>query len=136
MGITHNEITLRNAGDVILARRGHIKKHEIRQMTVQALVDTGAWTIVINEEIRVKLGLNIMEVRSGTLANGYKDSYNLAGPLEVAWRDRRTTCEALVLPGADEVLLGAIPMEGMDLTINPKRGLVGVHGDEMLIRVT
>ena len=109
MGITHNEITLRNAGDVILALRGHIKKHEIRQMVVQAVVDTGAWTIVINEEIRVKLGLDIREVRFGTLANGYKDSYNLAGPLEVAWRDRWTACDALVLPSADEALLGAIP---------------------------
>ena len=92
--------------------------------------------MVIDEETRVKLGLEIREVRSGTLANGYKESYNLAGPLEVAWKDRRTSCDALVLPSADEVLLGAIPMEGMDLTINPKRELVGVHGDEMLIRVT
>ena len=132
MGIVYNEITLRNAADVVFARRGHIKEHEIRQMTVQALVDTGAWTIVINEEIRVKLGLDITQTRPGSLADGIKDSYNLAGPLEVVWKDRFTTCDAIVLPGADEILLGAIPLEAMDLTINPKRELVGVHGDEIL----
>ena len=136
MGITHTEITLRNAADVANARQGRIKKHEIRQMTVQALVDTGAWTMVIDEETRVKLGLDITQTRPGSQADGIPDSYNLAGPLEVAWKDRWTTCDAIVLPDADEILLGAIPMEGMDLTINPKRGLVGVHGDMMLIRVT
>jgi hypothetical protein len=40
-----------------------------------------------------------------------------------------------VLPDATDILLGAIPLEGMDLTINPKRELVGVHGDKELHRV-
>ena len=132
MGIVYTEITLRNALDVGNARQGHIKEHEIRQITVQSLVDTGAWTMVINEETRVKLGLDITGSRPGSQADGIEDSYNMAGPLEVVWNDRWTTCDAIVLPDADEILLGAIPLEGMDLTVNPKRGLVGVHGDEML----
>jgi len=136
MSIVYNEITLRNAADMTLARQGRIKEHEIRQITIQALVDTGAWTMVINEETRIKLGLEITQTRSGSHADGLKNSYNLAGPLEVVWKDRFTTCDAIVLPDADEILLGAIPLEGMDLTINPKRELVGAHGDEMFIRVT
>ena len=136
LSIVYNEITLRNALDVGDARHGRIKEHEIRQITVQALVDTGAGTVVINEEIRAKLGLDITGSRPGTLADGAKYSYNLAGPVEVVWKDRFTTCDAIVLPNANEVLLGAIPLEGMDLTINPKRELVGVHGDEILQRIT
>ena len=135
MSVVYNEITLRNTEDVILARHGRIKEHEIRQMTVQAIVDTGAGTIVINDEIREKLGLDITGSRPGTLADGAKYSYDLAGPVEVVWKDRFTTCDAIVLPGADEILLGAIPLEAMDLTINPKRELVGVHGDEILYMI-
>jgi hypothetical protein len=43
------------------------------------------------------------------------------------------TCEAVVLPNATEVLLGAIPLEGMDLMVDPvAEKLVGRHGDEAL----
>jgi len=59
----------------------------------------------------------------------------MAGPLEIRWKNRRFTCDALVLPDAPDILLGAIPLEGMDLTINPKRELVGVHGDKEMHRV-
>jgi hypothetical protein len=41
------------------------------------------------------------------------------------------TCRPWVVPGAKEVLLGAIPLEDMDLMVDPVRQqLVGVHGDE------
>jgi clan AA aspartic protease len=132
MSLVQTEITLKNALDVGKKREGLIKETEIRQLTVNALVDTGAWTLVINEETREKLGLNIVGSDSGTLADGTKAEYNVAGPLEVIWKNRRTTCEALVLPDAEDILLGAIPLEAMDLTVNPRRELVGVHGDQIL----
>jgi len=133
VSIIHTEITLKNALDVGKEREGLIKNHEIRQTTVQALVDTGAWTLVINEAVRDKLGLHIIGTDFGTFADGNKESFNVAGPLEVIWKDRRTICVALVLPTADEVLLGAIPLEALDLTINPrKEEITGAHGDQPL----
>ena len=135
MGITYNEITLKNALDVGDVRRGLIKKNEIRQVTVQALVDTGAWTIVINEETREKLGLEVTGYEDSMLADGTKDLFYLVGPLEVWWEDRHHVCEAILMPNATDILLGAIPLEGMDLTINPKRGLVGKHGDKIFHRL-
>jgi len=36
------------------------------------------------------------------------------------------------LPDAEDILLGAIPLEAMDLTINPRRELVGIHGDQIM----
>jgi len=59
----------------------------------------------------------------------------MAGPLEIRWKNRRFTCDALVLPDTPDILLGAYPFEGMDLTINPQRELVGVHGDIVMHRV-
>ena len=135
MSVVSTEITLKNKTDVDDAKRGHIEKHEIRQMTVQAIVDTGAWTIVINEETRDKLGLLDEGYGEATLADGQKGDYPMAGPMEIWWKNRRFTCDALVLPDAPDILLGAFPLEAMDLTINPQRELVGVHGDIVMHRV-
>jgi clan AA aspartic protease len=134
MSVIYTEITLKNAVDVSNFTTGIVKnQNEIRQTTVPALVDTGAWTLVINEAIRDQLGLQIIGTDSGTLADGTKETFNVAGPLEIIWKDRRTICVALVLPTADEVLLGAIPLEALDLTINPrKEEITGAHGDQPL----
>ena len=135
MSVVHTEITIRNALDVGKKNEVNIKEPDIRQVTVNALVDTGAWTLVINEAVREKLGLPIVGTETGTLADGKKEAYDLAGPVEVKWKNRRVTCDALILPDADDILLGAIPLEAMDLTINPRRELVGVHGDQIVHKV-
>ncbi|GHV77780.1 hypothetical protein AGMMS49942_26010 [Spirochaetia bacterium] len=133
MSLVRTEITLKNTADMIRSQDGHIKEPEIRQTTVQALVDTGAWTLVIDPATREKLGLRIIKTETGTLADGTVAVYNLAGPVEVIWKNRSATCDALVVPGADEVLLGAIPLETMDLMVNPRlEEVVGAHGDQIL----
>ena len=133
MGTVFTEITLKNAADGIRVKDGRLKEHEIRQVTVNALVDTGAWTMVINEATREKLGLEADKTAPGILANGTESEYKLAGPLEVVWKNRSVICEAIVIPDANENLLGAIPLEAMDLTINPrKEEVVGAHGDQIL----
>ena len=133
MSLVYTEITLKNANDVTNARSGLVKDHEIREVVVQALVDTGAWTLVINEEIREKLGLHKIETKTGTLADGTVTEYSMAGPVNVIWKNRNTNCDAIVLPVADDILLGAIPMEAMDIIVHPKlEEVVGAHGDEAL----
>jgi clan AA aspartic protease len=135
MGLVQTEIVLKNVKDKMKAEEGLISESQVRQVTVNSLVDTGAWTLVINEAVREKLGLDIVGNETATLADGSREEYDLAGPVEVRWKNRRTTCEALVLPAADDILLGAIPLEAMDLTINPRRELVGVHGDQIIHKI-
>ena len=92
--------------------------------------------MVINEDTRAKLGLDIVDRDWGTLADGKREIYNVAGPIEVRWKERRTICVALVLPEAKEVLLGAIPMEALDLMVHPRlEEAVGAHGDLVVHRV-
>ena len=136
MGLIYTDIILKNAGDGIRVQCGLIKENEIRQVSVQALVDTGSGTLVINEEICQKLGLEIKGLRRASFANDNKEVCKLTEPVEIYWKDRYTACSALVVSGASEVLLGAIPLEGMDLMINPaKHELVGAHGDEVVCYV-
>jgi clan AA aspartic protease len=136
MGLTRTEITLKNGVDVIDAQRGYINKNQIRQMTVSALVDTGAGTLVITEALRQKLGLEVKGLHRATLTNGSKEMCKVTEPVEIQWRNRDTSCRALVVPDDGEVLLGAIPLEDMDLVVDPVRQeLVGAHGDEVLYRI-
>jgi clan AA aspartic protease len=136
MGTVYAEITLKNTFDVVKAQEGIIPAEDVRETTVQALVDTGAGTLVINEELCQKLGLRIRGLRRAELADGTKQVYQMTESVEVHWKDREMICQALVLPGAREALLGAIPLEGMDLIVDPTEQILkGAHGEEALLRV-
>ena len=136
MGTVYETITLKNAGDVANAERGIITEQEVRETTVRALVDTGSGTLVFSEGVREKLGLRIRGLRETTLANDKKEICKTTEPVEIHWKNRSTTYPALVLSGWGETLLGAIPLEDMDLMVNPvKQELVGIHGDEIVCSI-
>jgi clan AA aspartic protease len=136
MGTVYADIVLKNAGDTSSVRRGLIAEKEVRAVQARALVDTGAGTLVINEETREKLGLAVQGSRRAELADGGKQIYKVTEPVDIHWKDRETSCRALVTPGAGDILLGAIPLEDMDLVVNPARQeLVGAHGDDVVCLV-
>jgi len=136
MGTVKTQITLKNAGDVAIARRGLMADAEVRALTVEALADTGAWTLVINEGICQQLGLQLEGPEPGVLADGSTVVYQMTDGVEVHWQNRKTVCPALVVPGADEILFGALPMEGMDLIVHPrKEEVIGAHGDTALYKL-
>jgi hypothetical protein len=133
MGNFREEITLINPFDICKAREGLIPDEEIRKITVAAMPDTGAWTLVINEATRQKLGLAITETSESTLANGITETYNTTEGVGIYWKNRSTVLPAVVVPEAKDILLGALPLEAMDLMVDPvNRRLVGVHGEQPL----
>jgi hypothetical protein len=105
MGLVYTEVTLKNAADVSNVRRGILKDQEVRQKTVQAMVDTGCFTLVINETIRQELGLEVEGDDVATLANESREICKVTEPLAIHWKDRHTALPALVLANAKEVLL-------------------------------
>ena len=136
MGEVRTEVTLVNIGDKEVADRGYMPQDHVRRLTVNAVVDTGAWTLVINEETREKLGLRVKRTTATGVAGGGTVASGVTEPVMVCWKDRETPCQAVVLPNENEVLLGALPLEGMDLTVNPLRNEVtGAHGDTIRIVV-
>jgi clan AA aspartic protease len=131
MSVFKEEITLANARDIGNAREGLIPNEKVRTMTIVAMPDTGAWTLVINEDIRKKLGLAITETSKSTLANGKTDTYDVTEGVGICWKNRSTVLPAVVVPDAKDILLGALPLEAMDLMVDPvHERLVGVHGDQ------
>ena len=133
MGHVHAEVTLKNVYDTGNACNGYIKEEEVRSLTVQAVVDTGATRLCISEEIRQKLGLRIVRNASIRIANGNCVVCQVTEPVEIICENRLSTSNTYVVPGLDVALLGVIPLEDLDLMVNPvTQELVGVHGDEPL----
>jgi clan AA aspartic protease len=132
MGTTFAEITLKNSYDGEKAREGLIEEQDVRSVTVQAVVDTGAMSLVINEELQEKLGVKTVKKRFAQIANGQRVPCEGTDPVDIIWKDRDISLRAVVIPGAKAVLLGAIPLENLDLMVNPvTQELVGIHGNDV-----
>lgn len=129
MGLIYAEVELINGGDLELARRNFIGEEEIKRMRVTALVDTGSLNLAINENIQEQLQLPVVDKRKAQLANGSIIECDVVAPVEVKFKNRSTTCRAMVLPGDAEPLLGAIPIEDMDVLIDPQRQELIVNPD-------
>ncbi len=121
MGYVHAEIQLTNEDDLAFHRRGWAAENEIRRVTTNALVDSGAYDLIINKEIQEQLQLPVLGKRLVKLADETIVEVDIVGPVEVRFETRATTVRALVIPDTEEVLLGAIPLEGLDVIIDPLR---------------
>ncbi len=90
---------------------------QLKSITINARVDTGALMLCIPEHVALQLQLETNSQREVTVANGHKQMVSYVGPIEVLFENRNCFVGALVL--GDEVLLGSVPMEDMDLIISP-----------------
>jgi clan AA aspartic protease len=95
------------------------RQPELRPVEVSALADTGALMLCIPEHLVLQLQLVQESVREVTVADGRVMRVPYVGPVRVAYQGRSCFVGALVL--GDAVLLGAVPMEDMDLIVHPGR---------------
>ena len=80
---------------------------ELQGIEVRALADSGAVHLCIPEHIAIQLQLRELEQREVILADGHRRTVPYMGPIEV--------------------LLGAIPMEDMDLVLRPQLQSITVN---------
>lgn len=108
MGYVHAKIQLKNP-----------RLQELKPISTKAMVDTGALMLCIPAHIAIQLELELEEntKREVTTADGKKQMVPYVGPIEVVFENRNCFVGALVM--GDEVLLGAVPMEDMDLIVSP-----------------
>lgn len=114
VGLVKANLTLKNP-----------RKPELRPIEVQAVADTGSIHLCIPQHIQIQLGLEEAALKEATLADGSKKLVPYVGPVELAFENRVGFAGALVM--GDEVLLGAIPMEDMDLVVIPKTRTLSVN---------
>ena len=113
MGLVNSRILLRNPRLPAL------------EAEVDALADSGAVHLCIPEHVRSRLRLEPISQKEVTLADGSKKLVPYVGPVEIRFKNRVGFAGALVM--GDQVLIGAIPMEDMDLVVIPKTRTLDVN---------
>lgn len=116
MGLVNAKLLLKNP-----------RKPELQSIEVDALADSGSVHLCIPPHVQIQLGLEEISKKEVTLADGGKRLVPYVGPVELRFKNRVGFAGALVL--GDQVLLGAIPMEDMDLVIIPKTRTLDVNPD-------
>ena len=91
---------------------------ELNAMSVRALVDSGSTWMIVPQHVANQLALRVAEQKEITLADGAKRLVDYVGPLRIKFANRNAFVGAIVM--GDEVLLGAIPMEDMDVLVHPQ----------------
>lgn len=129
MGLLRADIELVNSDDLAFYRKKKLAAKDVRRVKVKALVDTGAIMLSINESVRAQLDLDVLEKRIATLADGSLVELDVAGPVDIRFGNRQCTTRAIVLPGEAECLLGAIPIEDMDLVVDLNEQALKIHPD-------
>lgn len=114
MGLAYAMLTLRNP-----------RHPELDPVEVEALADTGAVHMCIPQHVAIQLKLEEYDRKEVTIADGTKLLVPYVGPIETRFKNRVGLGGALVL--GDQVLLGAIPMEDMDLVVIPRDRKVDVN---------
>jgi clan AA aspartic protease len=114
MGLTYAMIALANP-----------RNPTLKPIEVEALADTGAVYLCIPEHVRAQLQLDAQSQKEVTTADGSKHLAPCVGPVEIRFKNRVGFVGAVVL--GDQVLLGAIPMEDMDLVVTPKDRRIDVN---------
>lgn len=99
-------------------RLSNIAKPDLEEITVNAVVDTGAIDLVIPEHIAIQLQLFDLKPRELRLADGTRRIVRYAGPVKVEMQGRDCFTSAAIM--GDTVLLGAVPMEQMDVVVDPR----------------
>jgi clan AA aspartic protease len=114
MGLVHARLALKNP-----------RRPELQPVEADALADSAAVHLCIPAHVQIQLGLEEIATKEVTLADGGKKLVPYVGPVELHFKNRVGFAGALVL--GDEVLLGAIPMEDMDLVIIPRTRTVDIN---------
>jgi clan AA aspartic protease len=114
MGLSFAMLTLTNP-----------RRPELEAISIEALADTGSVYLIIPEHLQFQLGLEEVAKKEVTLADNSKRMVPYVGPIEVRFKNRVAYVGAIVM--GDQVLLGAIPMEDMDLIVLPQLRRVDIN---------
>ena len=116
MGEVRAKVKLTNSADMAMLRRNLIQSIQLRSVEADALVDTGAVSLVLPSFVVERLGLARPFKQIAEYADGRRYEVDVTEPVLVELMDRHTNEEALVL--GDEVIIGQTILEKMDLHVD------------------
>lgn len=118
MGRFAVEVELANDKDLVQAETGAIRPEQVRRVKIRGVVDSGATRLVIPETIAKQLGLDISGTVKVRFADGRSADRAIAQRVHLTYGGRDSIFNAVVEPGRESVLIGAIVLEDLDFLID------------------
>ena len=119
MGRVIEKVKVKNYLDVGKAQEGLIKKNEIREIKIDAIVDTGATYLCLPPRVITKLGLPFHKSIQIKTANGRAIRLTYKG-VEVELKGRSFVMEVMENDEETPALIGYLVLEAMDFVVDPK----------------
>ncbi len=119
MGEVRVKLALSNFNDEENVRLGLLPTDRVRRTEIDALVDTGATRLVLPKAVADQLGLAVLGRIPVRYANDSVALLDRVGVVKVRLMGRETEVEALVEPAKTYALLGVVPLELLDLWVDP-----------------
>jgi len=127
LGKVVTKLKITNHAETVMAARGLVAADAVHSVEIEALVDTGATMLAIPEEVVEQLGIEPQGTRRVRDARGIVVEVPWVGGLMIEILGRTMTCDALVIPKGATPLIGQIPLEELDLLVDPKTREVRVN---------
>ena len=136
MGEIHADVTFENTVDGGVFDRGHGREADIRRSTVDGIVDTGAVTLVLQQNVAERLGLAQQGTAFVTSGDERRDERPLAGPVTVRIGNRAMVTNCVVGPPLSEALVGRVVLETLDVIADcANRALMPRYPDYPLLKL-
>ena len=136
MGEVRVKVRLTNSADLALVRRHLLRAEEVRSLEADALIDTGAVSLVVPSLVAQRLALARPFRQVAEYADGRREEVDVTEPVLVEILGRQTSEDALVL--GDEVIVGQTVLEKMDLLVDGQGRRVlpnPAHPDQPVLKV-
>lgn len=127
------EVELVNNNDLVRAKAGDIPNEAVRRTTLRGIVDSGATRLVIPEAVARQLGLDSVAQTTVRYADGRSGRRELAGNIHLSALGRSGLFDAIVEPGLDSALIGAIVLEVLDLIVDCTRQTLAPRDPNVII---
>jgi predicted aspartyl protease len=120
MGRTQVDVEVENYDDIALRKAAGNGHRKVRKVKVRALADTGSALLCLHQDTIRALGLGNVKVSRVRTANGDVDR-RIYGPVRITILGRQCFGEIMEIPDKVSPLLGYIPLENLDLVVDPKK---------------
>lgn len=112
------DVELANDEDLVRAKVGLISNEQVRRVTIRGVVDSGATRLVVPESVVQRLGLEVSGIAQVRYADGRTASRMIANRIHLTYGGRDSIFNAVVEPGRDSALIGAIVLEDLDFVVD------------------
>ena len=127
MGKVMEKIKLTNTYDEQMVQQGYWRPEQVRSLELEALVATGATMLILPADVVARLGLKEQGRRKVVYADGHEDEIPWIGGVRLTLLGREMIASALVVPAGTTALIGQIPLEELDLIVDPKSRALRVN---------